>query len=135
MDSFDARRRRSKKERHRHIIEELQTRPAVRASEIARRLGVHTETIRRDLNELHELGKISRTYGGALPVSVGVEATLAERDSFLIAERTRVADLAASMINPGDVLMIDVGSTMTRFARSLAAAETEARKSSQTAAL
>lgn len=127
MSPGETARRPSKKERHRRIIDELQTRPAVRASEIAGRLGVHVETIRRDLDELHELGKISRTYGGALPASVGVEATLAERDSFLIAERTRIADLAASMINPGDVVMVDVGSTTTRFGRSLAAAGTEAR--------
>jgi len=114
-------RRHSKRERHQQILEELQFRPAVRASELARRLGVHVETIRRDLDELHEVGKINRTYGGALPGSVAKEASLAERDGFLVAERSRIAELAASMISGGDVVMVDVGSTTTRFARKLAA--------------
>jgi DeoR/GlpR family transcriptional regulator of sugar metabolism len=120
-------RRNSKRERHQQILDELQFMPVVRASELARRLGVHVETIRRDLDELHEVGKISRTYGGALPGSVAKEATLAERDGFLVAERTRIAELAASMISGGDVVMVDVGSTTTRFVRKLAAAGTAVR--------
>ena len=120
-------RRHSKRERHQQILEELQLRPAVRASEMARRLGVHVETIRRDLDELHEVGKISRSYGGALSASVAKEATLAERDGFLVAERTRIAERAAAMISNGDVVMVDVGSTTTRFVRKLAATGTAAR--------
>ncbi|MGX5849191.1 DeoR/GlpR family DNA-binding transcription regulator [Mesorhizobium sp. PL10] len=109
-----------KADRHRQILTELSVRPAIRASEIAERLDVHVQTIRRDLDELHEEGKINRTYGGAFPIPMGFEASLAERDQLLVEERSRIAQYAASMIEPGDVVMVDAGSTTTRFARHLA---------------
>jgi len=116
-----------KKLRHRRILDELRVKPAIRVSDIAQRLGVHVETIRRDLDELHREGQISRTYGGASPVSVGVEPSLDERDRLLIVERMRVAEKAADLISAGDVIMTDVGSTTTHFARCLADRAREAR--------
>lgn len=112
---------RRKDQRHEKILSELRIQPAVRASEIAQRLGVHVETIRRDLDELDKQGKINRTYGGALPATMGFEASLAERDQLLIEERRRIARCAASLISPGDVIMVDVGSTTAHFAQHLAA--------------
>jgi DeoR/GlpR family transcriptional regulator of sugar metabolism len=113
--------------RHNRILDELRVKPAIRVSDIAQRLGVHVETIRRDLNELHREGQISRTYGGASPVSVGVEPSLDERDRLLIVERMRMAEKAADLISIGDVIMMDVGSTTTHFARCLANRAKEVR--------
>lgn len=116
---------RRKDQRHQKILSELRVQPAVRASEIAQRLGVHVETIRRDLDELDKKGQISRTYGGALPATMGFEASLAERDQLLIDERQRIARCAANLISPGDVIMVDVGSTTAHFAQHLAALDYE----------
>lgn len=115
-----------KKQRHRRILDELRVKPAIRVSDIAQRLGVHVETVRRDLDELHRDGQISRTYGGASPVAVGVEPSLDERDRLLIAERMRVAEKVADLVSAGDVIMTDVGSTTTHFARCLASRALEA---------
>lgn len=120
-------RRRGKAERHRLILEELRVEPAIRVRNIAQKLGVHVETIRRDLDELHAEGKINRTYGGAMLGSTGVELSIDERDRLLIAERTRIAEEAARLVNPGDVVMVDVGSTTAHFGRSLAARGCEVR--------
>jgi DeoR/GlpR family transcriptional regulator of sugar metabolism len=46
---------------------------------------------------------------------------LAERDLLLVEERGRIARYAASMIESGDVVMVDVGATTAHFARHLAA--------------
>ncbi len=116
-----------KADRHQQILTELGIRPAIRASEIAERLNVHVQTIRRDLDELHELGKINRTYGGAFPATMGFEASVAERDLLLVEERGRIAEHAAAMIEPGDVVIVDVGATTAHFARHLAARGCEAR--------
>lgn len=123
----EAAKRPGKEQRKLHILEELQVRPVVRVLELARRLGVHVETIRRDLDELERGGKISRTYGSALSASTSVEPSLAERDRLLVAERRRIGRAAAAMVNPGDVLMVDVGSTTAHFARCLAERACEAR--------
>lgn len=123
----DSRKPRRKDERHQKILGELRIQPAIRASEIAQRLGVHVETIRRDLDELDKEGKISRTYGGALPATMGFEASLAERDLLLVDERQRIARRAADMISSGDVIMVDVGSTTAHFAQHLAARDCDAQ--------
>lgn len=111
----------NKQERHIRILGELRARQAIRVSDIARHLGVHVETVRRDLNELHKRGMVNRTYGGAAAAPMAFEPTLAERDSLLVAERSRMGELAVDLIDPGDAVMVDVGSTTTHFARRLAA--------------
>lgn len=116
-----------KQDRHKRILDELRVRPAVRVLDVAQRLGVHVQTIRRDLDELHTGGKISRTYGGAIMVSAGIEPSIDERDRLLIGERTRIGQKAAELIDSGDVVMIDVGSTTSHFARCLAARDCEVR--------
>lgn len=116
-----------KSKRQAIILRELQSQPAVRASTLAAQLGVHVETIRRDLDELVELGKISRTYGGASRPTVGIEEGLDVREQLLVEERSRIARAAAQMIEPGDVVMIDVGSTAAQFVSILAELGTNAR--------
>ena len=120
-------RRPGKEQRKRQILEELHIRPVARVLDLAQRFGVHVETIRRDLDELQSSGKIHRTYGSALSASTSVEPSLNERDRLLVAERRRIGRAAAAMVNPGDVLMVDVGSTTAHFARCLAERGCEAR--------
>lgn len=55
----------TKQQRQERIVAELRISPAIRASEIAAKLGVHAETVRRDLRYLDRNGLLSRTYGGA----------------------------------------------------------------------
>jgi DeoR/GlpR family transcriptional regulator of sugar metabolism len=110
-----------KTERHERILAELRTAPAIRVSELARKFEVSDETIRRDLDQLGSGGLLNRTYGGASITPIGAEPALNERYHLLVEERTRIARRAAQLVNPGEVLMIDAGSTTTYFARQLAA--------------
>ncbi len=93
---------------------------AVRISDLAAELGVSTETIRRDLKELGESGSFHRTYGGAVARPYGFEPAWNERFNAMTAERVLIADLAARLVQPGEVLAIDAGSTTLHFARRLA---------------
>lgn len=108
--------------RHRHIVAELTASPTVRTSDLARSLGVSTETVRRDIEELTQQGLVSRTYGGAASAHVGLQLHAIEREAYFIEERKRIATLAVQMVRPGDVLMIDAGSTNTYFSRALGVA-------------
>jgi DeoR/GlpR family transcriptional regulator of sugar metabolism len=91
----------------------------LRVAELAGQLGVSTETIRRDLDELTEQGKLNRTYGGAIrPLST--EPNVTERHNLLVAERERIARAALQVIKPGNVLMFGSGSTTVHVARRLA---------------
>jgi DNA-binding CsgD family transcriptional regulator len=111
----------TKQQRQERIVAELHISPTIRASEIAAKLGVHTETVRRDLKHLDRNGLLSRTYGGAAVAPLAFEPSLTDRDRILVPERRSIGECAAGLIEPGDVLMIDAGSTTIHFARQLAA--------------
>lgn len=110
-----------KGERQERILGELRASPAIRISEMAEDFGVSTETIRRDLDELSQRGMLNRTYGGAAARAFAFEPALSERYKEFVDERQRVGALAARAIEPGQVLMIDVGSTTMHFARRVSA--------------
>lgn len=109
-----------KEERHRRIVAELRSNPTVRIMTLAEEFGVSTETVRRDIDELSRKGLVSRTYGGAAATSMSQEPAVIERGSTMVAERERMVRLAVSLVSPGNVLMIDSGSTVEQFARRLA---------------
>lgn len=109
-----------KQARQRAIVAELNANAAMRTSQLAVKLGVSTETVRRDIEELTERRLIHRTYGGATGRHVGLQPIFDERAELAVKERRRIAERAASLVRPNDVLMIDSGSTTTLFAQALA---------------
>jgi DeoR/GlpR family transcriptional regulator of sugar metabolism len=110
----------SKRQRQERILNHLGSEVSVRINSLAGQFGVTTETIRRDIDELTRIGLVNRTYGGAVSNSLTSEPSIRQRQRDNIAERKRVARYAASLIEPGDVLMIDSGSTTSYFAKALA---------------
>jgi DeoR/GlpR family transcriptional regulator of sugar metabolism len=107
-------------ERQQQILAELRLSPHVRISDLAERFGVSTETVRRDVDMLSEQGLVARAYGGAAAAPMGVQPSFGERNEAHLEERMRIAQCAALLVQPGEVLMIDAGSTTSQFARRLA---------------
>ena len=114
-------RRLRKEERYERIISELRASPTVRISELAQTFGVSAETVRRDIDELSRRGLVDRTYGGATTHALAREPAVNERYRLLVEERARIGSRAAQLVEPGDLLMIDSGSTTSHFAQRLAA--------------
>ena len=109
-------------DRFARIMAALRVGSSVRIADLAARFGVSTETVRRDLDELSRQGLVDRTYGGAAPAISFREAAVDERAHERVAERRRIGACAAELIEDGDVLMIDSGSTTVHFAQRLAVA-------------
>lgn len=107
--------------RQERIIALLLANPAVRVAELAREFDVTTETVRRDLDELGRIGAVNRTYGGAARSSMGHEAAVNERLQEQVSERDGIARYASTLVEAGELVMIDGGSTTIRFARQLTA--------------
>lgn len=82
---------------------------------------VTAETARRDLDELARAGAIERTYGGGASRSLTGEPEVGERARRFAAQRARIGAAAALLVQTGDTLMIDSGSTTGLFAHALAA--------------
>lgn len=110
----------SKSERHDLILSEIRTSASIRISQLAKRIGVAGETIRRDLLELGEAGLVNRTYGGATISLVTSEPAISERGLTLVEERARVARGAVALVRNGQVVMMDGGTTTHEVARHLA---------------
>ena len=116
-----ARARLSAQERHAQILAVLRREGIVRIATLARMFSVTTETARRDLDELAESGALQRTYGGGASRSLIDEPGIGLRILVNAAERARIATSAAALVEPGDALMVDAGSTTSLFAAALAA--------------
>ena len=116
----------NKAERKRRIVAELRANPTVRISTLAAGFSVSSETVRRDIDELSASGLVTRTYGGAAATSMSHEPAVDQRFGAMVAERKRIARLAATMVEPGDVVLVDAGSTVTHFAHQLALEDIEA---------
>ena len=110
---------RNKASRQQEIISLLTEQPTLRISEIAERLAVTTETIRRDFRELTERGLIDRMYGGAL-LRPGPESNVAQRNVLLIEERMAIARLAGQALGDVQTIMMGSGSTTLHVARRIA---------------
>ena len=90
----------------------------VRIDELSRLLKVSSATVRRDLDYLESLGEIRRVHGGA----VGIESRLEEplfddKTAIAVAEKHRIAEAAPTLIQPGDTIYLDGGSTVLGLAR------------------
>ncbi|SFG06743.1 transcriptional regulator, DeoR family [Palleronia marisminoris] len=120
MTEASLKRRLKKGERREQILLELRLAPHVRVTDLAERLGVTTETIRRDIDELGSAGLLDRSFGGASARAPGAYQGLTERSRERVEERRRLAAHAAAQVDAGASLMIDAGSTTVEFARALA---------------
>ncbi len=110
----------NKNERHHVILEQLQKQEKVWVTELANWLDVTPETIRRDLAELEMNEKVSRVHGGAVPYSsVEKEMVYAKKMSLHFEEKKRIAKHAAELIQDGDTIAVDVGTTTVHIADML----------------
>lgn len=82
--------------------------------------GVSEMTIRRDFDALHETGRILRVRGGAVArISRAHEPPLAERAGRAGDAKRRIALAAAALVDDGDTIILDVGSTALELAHAL----------------
>jgi DeoR family transcriptional regulator of aga operon len=110
-------------ERRRAILDILKREGRVLVLDLARRFETSQVTIRKDLEGLHAHGLIHRTHGGALPAREGAleDPTLREKEKLHHQEKLRIATTAAQMVQEGQVVILDSGTTTTAIARALRA--------------
>ena len=90
---------------------------SVDVADLARRYGVTTETIRRDLSDMQGRRLLRRVHGGAVPVErINHEPLLAARDVVNAEEKLRIAVKAVDEVPERGSVIIDSGSTTRRLA-------------------
>lgn len=115
---------RNRRGRITRILETLESGTGATIQELSRRLSVSEMTIRRDLRLLAEENKVRFVRPGAVMRSGPLEAprsaySLASPDVSHAEEKKRIGAKAASLVEAGDVVIIDSGSTTEWMARSL----------------
>ena len=105
-------------QRKKTILEWLARDGQVLAAPLALSFGVSEDTIRRDLRELAAEGLLQRVHGGALPASSAV-APFSTRRELESSGKSAIGMAAAAMIAPGQIVMIDGGTTSAELVRHI----------------
>lgn len=105
-------------ERKALILDRLRQDKRVVAKSVSQELGLSEDTIRRDLREMAAEGLLQRVHGGALPISPAV-VDMAQRWRVAPDAKDAVAKIAAKLVRPGQVVILDGGTTAVRMARYL----------------
>jgi DeoR family fructose operon transcriptional repressor len=91
---------------------------SVDVADLARRFGVTTETIRRDLSDMQGRQMLRRVHGGAVPVErMSHEPMVEARDTVNAEEKLRIGSLAVAEVPERGSVIIDSGSTGQRLAQ------------------
>lgn len=110
----------SLEQRRRTILERLDSKGAVLVAELGAQFGVSEMTIRRDLDELERQGLLQRVHGGAVSSrGRSYEPAFLRRSSAHLYEKQRIAAVAIDLIQNGDSIALDVGTTTLEMARLL----------------
>ena len=105
-------------QRKSHILEVLRRDGQVVAKKLSAALSLSEDTIRRDLRELAQEGLLQRVHGGALPSSPAL-ADFSRRQRVVPDEKVAIGHAAAALVQPGQVVFIDGGTTAVQMARHL----------------
>lgn len=105
-------------ERQAAILALLREHGRVLSAELAVTWGISEDSVRRDLRELARQGLCRRVYGGALSLLTPPEALPARIGQDEVAKRA-LGQAAAALVQPGQLLLLDAGSTNLAIAQAL----------------
>ncbi len=107
-------------ERRTKILELLEKHGQVAVIDLSRRFKTSEVTIRNDLKDLHARGLVRRAHGGAVKVAtVSMDPSLKIKAELHAEEKRRIGAAAASLVNDGDSIILDSGTTTQQIARQI----------------
>ena len=107
-------------ERQKRIEQYLQKAEFASLEELAKHVVASVSTVRRDVSEMEAGGNIRRTHGGArLLGSQSDEFVFSRRDTLQLPEKEAIGQICAKLIQVGQSVIIDSGTTAYHAARHL----------------
>ncbi|MCI8464403.1 MAG: DeoR/GlpR transcriptional regulator [Lachnospiraceae bacterium] len=113
-------------ERFEKILSILENKRFITLKEFEDSLHISKSTLRRDLMELEEMGKLTRMRGGASltfheqnGTSTSMEPHYLTRSHTNIDEKQRIAQAALQFVRSGDTIFLDAGTTVFELAKAL----------------
>ncbi|MFQ3670038.1 MAG: DeoR/GlpR family DNA-binding transcription regulator [Verrucomicrobiia bacterium] len=110
------------RERLRHILSAVEREGELTVEEACRRFGTSPATIRRDFQKLHQRGEVEKTWGGVQlrTRSFNLMPPYPEREVRQTRAKEMIAAAAVALVEEGDVVFIDGGTTTVHLAPGLA---------------
>jgi DeoR/GlpR family transcriptional regulator of sugar metabolism len=106
-----------KKERQAHILQQINIHNKVLSSDLSVQLNVSEDTIRRDLQDLDEEGKLTKVHGGAL--SKSFHFTIQNQNIYQHVEKKIIAHKAVKLIKDGMFVILSGGTTIRELVKLL----------------
>ena len=107
-------------ERKRKIIDLLKQNKKVTVAELVHLFNVSSATVRSDLRELNDKGQIIRTHGGAIvETGASFEPDTEQKRDLNLAAKQQIARIAIELVNDGDTVIFDTGTTTLELAKLL----------------
>jgi DeoR family fructose operon transcriptional repressor len=108
-------------ERRAILIQELNNNGYIQVADLAEQFSTSAATIRRDLYQLEKEGLCIRKRGGAVRSSQGVtlELPYSIKQNRAMEEKKRIAEAAEQLVEEGDTILLDAGSTTYALAARL----------------
>lgn len=113
-------------DRHEKIMQLLVKNKTISVKELCELLQASEATIRRDLTQLEAENKLERTHGGAYisdSIQLNHEETFNQKELISADEKKRIARKAFEIIEDGDSLVLDSGTTTLELARLIGDSE------------
>ncbi len=107
-----------KRERQAYIVHQVQLHNKVLSTALSNDLNVSEDTIRRDLQELSDKGKLIKVHGGALSHSFH-DITYPSKKVYAQYSKKIIAEKAVKLVKDGMFVLTGGGTTVVELARSL----------------
>ncbi|MBD3676828.1 MAG: DeoR/GlpR transcriptional regulator [Rhodobacteraceae bacterium] len=107
--------------RQSEILDIARSEGKVTVEDLAKRFGVTLQTIRRDLSELSESGRLDRVHGGAVMPAGMANIFYDDRRNLYAAEKSAIARACAERIPNNSSLFLNIGTSTEAVARGLLA--------------
>ena len=102
------------------LLEMVRTQGSVSVEQLADKLGVTLQTVRRDVQRLAETGLLARFHGGVRAPGATLEnMAYAQRESLHAEGKARIARAVASQVPNGCSLILNIGTTTEAVAKAL----------------
>ena len=107
-----------KAERHNFILHQVNLHNKILSADLSMQIDVSDDTIRRDLQQLSENGKIIKVHGGAMSLSFH-NGNSVSKEVYAYSKKRIIAQKAASIIKDGMFVLTGGGTTIIELARAL----------------
>lgn len=110
-------------ERKERILKYINEHKTVTTKQLCDEFGMTPVTIRSDINSLAQSGLVVKIHGGAMSAEhrLNIEIPISQKIQQNVEKKRKIAQCAAALINHGDMIILDSGSTTLEIARMITA--------------